>query len=166
MFQYFAKHRIQIVLGLVLTLLALWLQTTGQGWAHTLINRLDYLAYDLRLNLTLPPPLEKHRVFIIDIDEASLRAEGRWPWSREKMGALVARLKAAGVHTIGFDVAFTEPERNVAQELIEATADAGDETFTAQLEQLIPGMDRDQAACPRVGPLCRRSRASDSPFPP
>jgi adenylate cyclase len=145
MFQYFVKHRIQIVLGLVLTLLALWLQTTGQGWAHTLINRLDYLAYDLRLNLTLPPPLEKHRVFIIDIDEASLRAEGRWPWSREKMGALVARLKAAGVHTIGFDVAFTEPERNVAQELIEATADAGDEVFTAQLEQLIPGMDRDQA---------------------
>jgi adenylate cyclase len=61
------------------------------------------------------------------------------------MAALVSRLKAAGVHTIGFDVAFTEPERNVAQELIEATADAGDETFTAQLEQLIPGMDRDQA---------------------
>jgi adenylate cyclase len=144
MFQYFTKHRTQILLGLVLTLLALWLQTTRAGWAHTLVSRLDFLAYDLRLNLTLPPPLEKHRVFIIDIDEASLRAEGRWPWSRAKMGELVARLKAAGVHTIGFDVAFTEPERNVARELITATADAGDEAFTAQLEQLIPGMDRDQ----------------------
>ena len=49
----------------------------------------------------------------------------------------MASLKAAGVRSIGFDVAFTEPERNVARELIDATADVGDQTFTAQLEQLI-----------------------------
>ena len=42
------------------------------------------------------------------------------------MARLVVGLKAAGVHTIGFDVAFTEPERNVAQELIEATVERRD----------------------------------------
>ena len=145
MLRYFAKHSIQIALGLVLTGLFVWLQTTGQSAVRTLIGRLDYLAYDLRLNQTLPPAIETPRVFIIDIDEESLRMEGRWPWSREKMGRLVANLKAKGVYAIGFDVAFAEPERNVAQELIDATASSDDAEFTAQLEQLIPDMDRDQA---------------------
>ena len=41
------------------------------------------------------------------------------------MGALVAAMKRAGAHTVGFDVAFAEPERNVAQELIDATSASG-----------------------------------------
>jgi adenylate cyclase len=143
--QYFVKHRARLVLGLVITLLALWLQMPGERWGRIFIHRLDYLAYDLRMSLTLPPPIAEPRVVIIDIDEESLRAEGRWPWSREKMARLVAGLKAAGVHTIGFDVAFTEPERNVAQELIEATAGEGDSAYTDYLMQRVPDMDRDLA---------------------
>jgi adenylate cyclase len=144
--QYFSKNRSRIELGLVFTLLALWLQMSGADSSRTIINRLDYLAYDLRLNLTLPAqrPVASN-VVIVDIDEASLRAEGRWPWSREKMGALVAALKQAGVHTVGFDVAFAEPERNVAQELIAAAALSGQLEHQDYLEQLIPDMDRDLA---------------------
>lgn len=144
--QYFSKNRSRIGLGLVFTLLALWLQMSGADSSRTIINRLDYLAYDLRLNLTLPAqrPVTSN-VVIVDIDEASLRAEGRWPWSREKMGVLVAALKQAGVHTIGFDVAFAEPERNVAQELIAAAALSGQLEHQDYLEQLIPAMDRDLA---------------------
>jgi len=104
------------------------------------------MAYDLRLNLTLPDrPSPDSPVVIVDIDEASLRAEGRWPWSREKMGRLVSALKAAGVRTIGFDVAFTEPERNVALELIEATSASGRLEHRDYLETLVPDMDRDLA---------------------
>ena len=143
--KYFVKHRARLVLGLVITLLALWLQTPGDRWGRIFIHRLDYLAYDLRMSLTLPPPITAPKVVIIDIDEESLRAEGRWPWSREKMERLVVVLKAAGVHTIGFDVAFTEPERNVAREMIEATANEGDSGYNDFLEQLVPGMDRDLA---------------------
>jgi adenylate cyclase len=144
--QYLSKHRSRIELGIAFTLLALWLQMSGADSSRTIINRLDYLAYDLRLNLTLP----EHRptaanVVIVDIDEESLRAEGRWPWSRQKMGALVTALKKAGVHTIGFDVAFAEPERNVAQELIDATSHAGHLEHQDYLKQLIPEMDRDLA---------------------
>ena len=146
MMQYLIKNRSRIGLGLFFTLFALWLQLSSQSWSQTIISRLDFLAYDLRLNLTLPAERAiADNVVIIDIDEASLRAEGRWPWSRQKMGHLVAELKAAGVHTIGFDVAFTEPERNVAQELINGAAAAGQLQHRDYLEQLIPGMDRDQA---------------------
>jgi adenylate cyclase len=145
--QYLLENRSRIELGIVFTLIALWLQLSGADSSRTIINRLDFLAYDLRLNLTLPD----HRtttdspVIIVDIDEASLRAEGRWPWSRQKMGDLVMALKRAGVHTIGFDVAFAENERNVAQELIDAVTAAGQLEHLDFLQNLIADMDRDMA---------------------
>ncbi|MCB1704403.1 MAG: adenylate/guanylate cyclase domain-containing protein [Halioglobus sp.] len=144
--QYLSRHRSRITLGIAFTLLALWLQMSGADSSRTIINRLDFLAYDLRLNLTLPeqPPADGN-VVIIDIDEDSLRTEGRWPWSREKMGALVTALNAAGARTIGFDVAFAEPERNVAQELIDTVSGTGAVQHLDYLEQLIPQMDRDLA---------------------
>jgi adenylate cyclase len=146
MTQYLSKNRSRIALGIAFTLLALWLQMSGADSSRTVINRLDYLAYDLRLNLTLQDRAPgASNVVIIDIDEDSLRAEGRWPWSRDKMGALVTALKAAGVRTIGFDVAFAEAERNVAEELIDAASESGTVEHLDYLEQLIPQMDRDLA---------------------
>ncbi len=147
MMQYFSKNKSRIGLGLAFTLLALWLQLSGDKNSQTVINRLDAMAYDLRLSLTLPDrqPDTASQVVILDIDEASLRAEGRWPWSREKMGELVSALKNAGAHTVGFDVAFAEPERNVAQELIVAASLSGQLEHQEYLEQLIPDMDRDLA---------------------
>ncbi len=144
---YFTQNRSRIELGIIFTLFALWLQMSGADSSRTIINRLDYLAYDIRLNLTLPDHRKpgSSSVVIVDIDEASLRAEGRWPWSRQKMGELVTALKKAGVHTIGFDVAFAESERNVAQELIEAASLSGRLEHKDYLEQLIPDMDRDLA---------------------
>lgn len=144
--QYLSKNRSRIVLGLAFTALALWLQLSGDDASRTIINRLDYLAYDLRLNLTLPDERPAAaNVVIIDIDEESLRAEGRWPWSREKMGALVTALKQAGVHTIGFDVAFAESERNIAEELIEVASRTGQLEHVEYLQRMIPQMDRDLA---------------------
>ena len=141
---YLITHHTRIGFGILFTFLALWLQMSGETWSRTLIDRLDFLAYDLRLNMTLPAPTNTESpVVIIDIDEASLRAEGRWPWSRQKMGELVVALKQAGVNAIGFDVAFAEPERNVAQELIDAVSSSGQLQHLEYLEQLIPGMDRD-----------------------
>tara|TARA_R110002124_G_scaffold12051_1_gene57477 strand:+ start:2883 stop:5069 length:2187 start_codon:yes stop_codon:yes gene_type:complete len=144
--QYLSRHRTRITVGVVFTIIALWLQMSGADSHRTIINRLDFLAYDLRLNLTLPDqPPAAGNVVIIDIDEDSLRTEGRWPWSREKMGALVTALNAAGARTIGFDVAFAESERNIAEELIEAGSQAGNLEHRDYLEQLIPQMDRDLA---------------------
>jgi len=143
--QYLARHSLKVGFGLLFTLLMVWLQTSGDGWGSVAVNRLDHLAYDLRLNYTLPSARTDARVIIVDIDEASLRAEGRWPWSRQKIGELVIALKSAGAQSIGFDVAFTEPERNVAQELITAATRSGRLEHKDYLEQLIPDMDWDKS---------------------
>ena len=70
-----------------------------------------------------PPPLQELRVrtfdlfqalrpreqtirpvAIVDIDEASLKEIGQWPWPRTVVADLVTRLKEQGALVIGFDV--------------------------------------------------------------
>jgi adenylate cyclase len=48
---------------------------------------------------------------IVDIDEASLKAYGQWPWPRTRLAELVQRLHAAGATVIAFDVLLAEPDR-------------------------------------------------------
>jgi adenylate cyclase len=50
-------------------------------------------------------------VVIVDIDEASLREIGQWPWPRTVIADLITRLRAAGAVAVGFDVIFAEPDR-------------------------------------------------------
>ena len=48
---------------------------------------------------------------IIDIDEASLKAYGQWPWPRTRLAELVRRLHADGAAAIVMDVLLAEPDR-------------------------------------------------------
>jgi len=50
-------------------------------------------------------------VVIVDIDEASLRALGHWPWSRDKLSKIIENLTSAGVAVIGIDAVFAEEDR-------------------------------------------------------
>ena len=50
-------------------------------------------------------------VRIVDIDEASLKAYGQWPWPRTRLAELVAQLQTAGVAAMAFDVLLAEPDR-------------------------------------------------------
>ncbi|MCG8668906.1 MAG: adenylate/guanylate cyclase domain-containing protein [Pseudomonadales bacterium] len=78
-----------------------------------MLQRLDFLTFDIRYQLVNPvSEIERHSIVIIDIDELSLKEQGRWPWSREKMASLVAALYEAGVTMVGMDVVFAEPEAN------------------------------------------------------
>jgi len=47
-------------------------------------------------------------VVMAAIDEKSLAVEGRWPWPRSRMAALVDALSRDGARVIGFDVLFAE----------------------------------------------------------
>lgn len=58
-----------------------------------------------------PRQFEDMPVKVVDIDEASLRQFGQWPWSRDRMATLVDRLSDAGAAVIAFDVLFAEPDR-------------------------------------------------------
>jgi len=58
-----------------------------------------------------PRPYLPGAVRVVDIDEASLKAYGQWPWPRSRLAELVERLHGAGAAAIAFDVLLTEPDR-------------------------------------------------------
>ena len=55
------------------------------------VQFIDAKLYDYRLRLTLPNKGDD-RIVILDIDEKSLKEDGRWPWGRDKMAALMDEL--------------------------------------------------------------------------
>ena len=72
--------------------------------------RMDNAAYDflLRSVRTTPPA---GRIVIVDVDERSLSTIGQWPWRRDLIGGLIARLRAMGAATVALDMVFAEPDR-------------------------------------------------------
>ena len=88
---------------------------------NTFFVRIDYLLYDMRFNW-VPLPIEPslNQIVIVDVDEKSLEAEGRWPWSRRKIAQLTNRLVESGAVIIGFDMIFSEPEDNLIDALVAA----------------------------------------------
>ena len=76
-----------------------------------LLTSLEYSTYDrvLRGAGTRPPG---GRVAIVDVDERSLAAIGQWPWRRDLVGRLIARLRDLGASTIALDLMFAEPDRS------------------------------------------------------
>ena len=76
----------------------------------TLLKRTNNAAYDilLRSARTRPPG---GRVVIVDVDEHSLSTIGQWPWRRDRIGELIARLREMGAATIALDIVFAEPDR-------------------------------------------------------
>ncbi|MEK7711873.1 MAG: adenylate/guanylate cyclase domain-containing protein [Pseudomonadota bacterium] len=101
-------------MGLVLLGMVLGLYLVG----NPLLDIIELKTYDIRLTMRPPPPGEP-AVAIVAIDEKSLAAHGRWPWSRATMARLVERLDALGARVIAFDVFFSEAENRTALEQIE-----------------------------------------------
>jgi adenylate cyclase len=106
--------------------LARWARSFGLTRAICILLLLALVP----LRIVDPPPLEEIRlrtfdlyqtlrpretvlrpVVIVDIDEASLKEIGQWPWPRTIVADLVTRLAELGVVAIGFDVIFAEPDR-------------------------------------------------------
>jgi len=111
------------------------------------IDQLENLAYDARLNLTLPAT-QDNRVVIVDIDEASLSAIGRWPWPRDTLATIVDQLfKRYNVRAVGFDVVFAERDESSGLDVLRRLAAgpfADSERFHEQLRRLTPKLDRDR----------------------
>lgn len=56
-------------------------------------------------------------VTVVAIDEASLQAQGQWPWPRRRLAELTGRLFDLGAAAVGFDILFAEPDRLSRAEL-------------------------------------------------
>jgi signal transduction histidine kinase/CheY-like chemotaxis protein len=75
-----------------------------------LLVRLSDGAADL-LRRSVPLSAPDPRIVVVDVDERSLSALGQWPWRRDRLGALVERLRALGARAIALDFVFSEPDR-------------------------------------------------------
>jgi signal transduction histidine kinase len=74
------------------------------------LSRLDLNVYDTLLGIVgFTPPLD--RVVVVDVDDRSLSSVGQWPWRRDVMAQLIARLRALGAKTIALDIIFSEADR-------------------------------------------------------
>ena len=108
-----------VLLAFSIVILFSWLQISTNDSLKSIRDRLEYLAYDIRLNLFIDKKATKdERIVIVDIDEKSLRLEGRWPWSRTKISKLIENISSAGATVIAFDVIFSEKERNSAVDVL------------------------------------------------
>jgi len=58
-----------------------------------------------------PRPFEQMPIKVVDIDEASLKAIGQWPWPRDIVARLTEQIADAGAAAIAFDILFSEPDR-------------------------------------------------------
>ena len=96
---------VTLTLGVIILVLLLLVSSTP------ILDLIELKTYDLRVLSRNPVPPSRAVVLAV-IDEKSLEREGRWPWPRSKIAALVNRLSRDGARVIGFDIAFVEPEEN------------------------------------------------------
>src|SRR6185503_14740047 len=74
-----------------------------------LLDQIELRTYDLRFQsrgAVAPAP----EVVLAVVDEKSLDALGRWPWTRARIAEIVDALSRYGVRVIAFDIGFLEPE--------------------------------------------------------
>ncbi len=130
-----------------LALLAACLLHASGYLPNPIVSSLEAQLYDLRINLSSRRDIDP-RIVIVDIDEKSLKREGRWPWGRDKVAKLVTRLfDDYGVQIIGFDVLFSEPDNSSGLEVLEQLARgplADQSGYLKQLDEIRPSLQNDR----------------------
>jgi len=98
------------------------------------LEELRLRTFDL-FQVLRPRPQAARPVVIVDIDEASLKAIGQWPWPRTILADLVTRITQAGAVAIGFDIIFAEPDR-MSPAVAEKSFRGLDDDIRAKLDNL------------------------------
>jgi adenylate cyclase len=79
-------------------------------WDPMLVEEMRLRSFDF-YQVLKPREAKLRPVVIVDLDEASLKEFGQWPWPRTVVADLVNKLTELGVAAIGFDIVFAEPDR-------------------------------------------------------
>ena len=145
------KHAILIVLGLLISLLLVG--NAAHLYQLGIVDRLSNILYDYRLQLTMPRTTDA-RVVILDIDEKSLKEEGRWPWSRDRLALLVDKLfDKYGIAVVGFDIVFAEKDDSSGLKVLQRIGQnqlKSDAQFQATLAQIKPQLEYDKQFADRI----------------
>ncbi|MCM2322131.1 MAG: adenylate/guanylate cyclase domain-containing protein [Oligoflexia bacterium] len=88
---------------------------------------------DVKFKLRGPVP-PKNKIVILEIDEASLEAFGRWPWHRDVIASMVDESFKAGAKAVGMDVVFAEMDKRVPDQLFQYFANQNMMDFALKFE--------------------------------
>ncbi len=145
------KHALLIALGMAIVLL--FLGDAARFYRLGFVQFIDAKLYDYRLRLTLPKTGDD-RIVILDIDEKSLKEDGRWPWARNKMATLMDNLFGRyGVAVVGFDIVFAEKDNSSGLQVLQ---DLGQNQFKnvaqfqAVLAQIKPHLEYDKLFADKI----------------
>ncbi len=145
------KNAILIGFGLLIVLVIVG--NAAQFYLLPMIDKLSAVLYDYRLQLTMPRTLDD-RIVILDIDEKSLKEEGRWPWSRDRLALLMDKLfDKYGIGVVGFDVVFAEKDESSGIRILERLGKnqlKGDAGFQSALEQIRPQLEYDKLFAEKI----------------
>jgi HD-GYP domain-containing protein (c-di-GMP phosphodiesterase class II) len=97
---------ILILVGAVFTVLMLVLQL----FPPPFIVYLEHKTYDSLLKATHSKRMSGLTA-VVDVDEASLKQFGQWPWPRHRMALLLEKIKGLGASSVGLDLILAEPDR-------------------------------------------------------
>jgi adenylate cyclase len=138
------KHSLLIGIGLLIVLF--FVGNAAHIYRLHFVDQLSAILYDYRLRLTMPETVDD-RIVILDIDEKSLKEEGRWPWSRDRLGLLMDKLfDKYGVAVVGFDVVFAEKDESSGLKVLQKLGKdqlKDDTRYQATLEQIRPQLEYD-----------------------
>jgi adenylate cyclase len=141
----FKKQYLRILLNLLITLI--FLSYAAQYFHLPIMDKLENIAYDSRMKLTMPNTVDE-RIAIIDIDEKSLAEVGRWPWNRNVMAKLTNQLfDEYEVFLVGFDIVFAEEDKSSGLHTLNQLATgelSEEESFVNRVDELQNELDYDQ----------------------
>ena len=142
-----------ILIGLGLLIVLIFIGNAARFYHLNFVDQLSAILYDYRLQLTMPRTVDD-RIVILDIDEKSLKEEGRWPWSRDRLALLTDKLfDKHGVAVVGFDVVFAEKDESSGLKVLQKIGQEqlkGDAQFQAALTQIRPQLEYDRLFADKI----------------
>jgi adenylate cyclase len=141
------------LIGLGLLFVLLFAGNAAQLYKLGFVDQLSDILYDYRLQWTMPRTVDE-RIVILDIDEKSLKEEGRWPWSRDRLALLVDKLfDQYGAQVVGFDVVFAEKDQSSGLQVLQKLGQnqlKGDAGFQSTLAKISPQLEYDNLFASKI----------------
>ncbi len=135
-----------ILIGLGLLVVMVFVGNAARFYRLDFVDQMSSILYDYRLRLTMPRTVDD-RIVILDIDEKSLKEEGRWPWGRDRLALLMDKLfDRYGIAVVGFDVVFAEKDESSGLKVLQKLGQnqlKGVAQFQSVLSQIQPQLDYD-----------------------
>ena len=85
----------------------------------SIVKSVSFLSFDLYQKV-FPLSKQNSDVIIVDIDEKSLSKFGQFPWNRSVFAKILSNINEAAPKAIGFDVFFSEKDKQSPEEFIKA----------------------------------------------